>query len=224
MKINNNLILQWEPKIQKLLSGVFIVGMERDDIAQELRIAIIRAAEGYDSSRGVLFHTYLHTTLVNTIRTLMSKAHRQPTTKSLDFVREDSETVSLEIEKALTDPTDYSDKVDTDNWIDSQNLQDIERLFIQLKLEGLTMDEITADLKACRVCVFCEGYTNGEIKYMVGDIEYVAYNPVFSKGQQIVGNYANCLNKNGESAYKVREQLREKFADLAYEYGFNKQV
>ena len=220
MLINDNLILQWEPKIQKLLSGVFIVGMERDDIAQELRIAIMRAAEGYDSSRGVLFHTYLHTTLVNAIRTLMSKAHRQPITKSLDFVREDSEAVPLEIERALIDPMDYSESIETDNWLASQDLQDIERLFIKLKLAGLTMEEITADLKACRVCVFCEGYINGETKYQIGNIESTAYNPAFAKGKQLSGNYANCVNKNGESAYKVRQQLREKFADLVHEDSF----
>jgi len=220
MQINNDLILQWEPKIQKLLLGVFILGMERDDIAQELRIAIMRAAEGYDSSRGVLFHTYLHTTLVNTIRTLMSKAHRQPVTRSLDFIRDDSETVPFEIEKALIDPINYSAIIETENWIESQKLQDVEQLFIKLKLDGLTMEEITVDLKACRTCVFCEGYTNGETKYKIGDIEHVAYNPAFSNGKQIAGNYANCINKNGESAYKVRQQLREKFADLASEYNF----
>ena len=35
MNINNELILKWEPKIQKLLQGTFVVGMdkeERDDI------------------------------------------------------------------------------------------------------------------------------------------------------------------------------------------------
>ena len=218
MQISNELIYQWEPKIQKLLSGVFIVGMERDDIAQELRIAIVRAAEGYDDTRGVLFHTYLHTTLVNTIRTLISKAQRQPETKSLDFVREDSETIPLEIEKALTDPVDYTDIIETENWIESQDLTNGERLFLQLKLEGLTMEEITDDLKACRTCVFCEGYTNGETTYKIGDIEYIAYNPEFPKGQIIAGNYAKCINKNGESAYKVRQQLRDKFVDLAYEY------
>ena len=218
MQINNDLILQWEPKIQKLLTGVFIIGMERDDVAQELRIAIMRAAEGYDETRGVLFHTYLHTTLVNTIRTLMSKAQRQPEIRSLDFVREDSETLPIEIEKALTDPVDYSDVVDTDNWISSQDLIDSERLFLKLKLEGLTMEEITDDLKACRVCVFCTGYVNSETIYMIGNVEHIAYNPAFHKGEKIAGNYSNCMYKNGESAYKVRQQLRDKFSDLAHEY------
>ena len=36
MRINDDLILKWEPKIQKMVSNVFVLGMERDDIAQEL--------------------------------------------------------------------------------------------------------------------------------------------------------------------------------------------
>ncbi len=48
MEINNDLIKQWEPKIQKMLQGTSIIGMDRDDIAQELRIAIMRAANGFD--------------------------------------------------------------------------------------------------------------------------------------------------------------------------------
>lgn len=218
MQINNELILQWEPKIQKLLTGVVIVGMERDDIAQELRIAIMRAAEGYDDTRGVLFHTYLHTTLVNMIRTLMSKAQRQPEIKSLDFIREDSEILPVEILKALIDPVNYNDIVETDIWVASQNLINTEILFIRLKLEGLTMEEITDDLKACKVCVFCMGYTNGKTTYKIGDIEYIAYDPAFPEGEHIPINYSKCINKNGESAYKVRQQLREKFADVNYEY------
>lgn len=68
MQINDDLIIKWEPKIQKMVSGVFVVGMEKDDIAQELRIATIKAAKAYDKERGVIFHTYLHTTMVNTIK------------------------------------------------------------------------------------------------------------------------------------------------------------
>ena len=64
MDINNELILKWEPKIQKLLADTFVVGMDRDDIAQELRIAIIKAAQGFDEDRGVIFHTYLHTAML----------------------------------------------------------------------------------------------------------------------------------------------------------------
>jgi len=173
MKINNDLIIQWEPKIQKMLSGVFVVGMERDDIAQELRIAILKAAKAYDEDRGVIFHTYLHTTMVNTIRTLISKAKRQLFTRSLDFTRDGSETTPTEIANALIDQHDYVGQVETTDWLNSAILETNEKLFLQLKLEGLTMEEITEDL--------------------------------------------------GESAYKVRQSLRNKFSDLADDY-FNEKT
>jgi len=76
MEINDSIIEQWEPKIQKFLNTSYVKGMERDDLAQELRIAILKAAKGFDEERNVSFHTYLHTTLVNTLRTLISKAQK----------------------------------------------------------------------------------------------------------------------------------------------------
>ena len=171
MEINDELILQWEPKVQKMVSSVFVVGMERDDVAQELRIALMKSAKAYDESRGVLFHTYLHTALVYTIRTLISKAQRQPDFRSIDTVFNDSSIMPTEIANALIDPEDYEQVVEMRQWIDSQGLDKNEKLFIQLKLEGLTMEEITEDL--------------------------------------------------GESAYKVRQSLREKFSGLADEYYYS---
>ena len=47
IEINNELIETWEPKVQKIASSAFVLGMERDDIAQELRISIIKAAKGF---------------------------------------------------------------------------------------------------------------------------------------------------------------------------------
>ena len=44
MEINDDLIIQWEPKIQKMVSNSFVVGMDKDDLAQELRIALVKAA------------------------------------------------------------------------------------------------------------------------------------------------------------------------------------
>ena len=58
MDINDDLIHQWEPKVQKMVSNTFIVGMDREDLAQELRLAIVKAAQGFEEDRGVLFHTY----------------------------------------------------------------------------------------------------------------------------------------------------------------------
>ena len=93
MEINNTLIEQWEPKIHKLLANTFVVGMDKDDIAQELRISIIKAAKGFDEDRGVIFHTYLHTAMVNTLRTLISKGQRQQINISLETTLNDSEMV-----------------------------------------------------------------------------------------------------------------------------------
>ena len=33
IEINNELIETWEPKVQKIASSAFVLGMERDDIA-----------------------------------------------------------------------------------------------------------------------------------------------------------------------------------------------
>ena len=97
MIINDELIKQWEPKIQRMLSNTYIIGMDREDLAQELRIAILKAAKSFDDSRGIIFHTYLHTTLLNTIRTLMSKVGRQPEIESLDEVQEDTNMIDSKL-------------------------------------------------------------------------------------------------------------------------------
>ena len=165
MEINDDLIIQWEPKIQKMVSNSFVVGMDKDDLAQELRIALVKAARAFDSSKGTIFHTYLHTSLVNTIRTLISKAQRIPLQRSMDMNYEWSQDhfymMPHAIARALISPATYAEEMEANLWVESQGLDHKEKLFLQLKLEGLTMEEITEDL--------------------------------------------------GESAYKVRQSLREKF-------------
>jgi RNA polymerase sigma factor (sigma-70 family) len=170
MEINNELVIQWEPKIQKMVSNVYIVGMDRDDIAQELRIALLKTAKAYDPDRGVLFHTYLHTALVNTIRTLISRAQKQLklVPQSLDITYSDTGLQSADIIEALTDPAEQVELFELEDWLVNQNLEEKELLFLQLRLDGLTMEEITEDLE--------------------------------------------------ESAYKVRQTLREKFSTLGYGY------
>ena len=64
----------------------------------------------------------------------------------------------------MVEPKNYTEEVEADIWINSQGLSEKEQLFLQLKLEGLTMEEITEDL--------------------------------------------------GESAYKVRQSLRDKLHQL----------
>jgi len=164
MEINNELVAQWEPKIQKMSSNSYVVGLDKEDLAQELRIALVKAARAYDDSKGAIFHTYLHTSLVNTIRTLITKAQRKPIARSIDLTFEGSNAIPKEIAAAMVEPKNYTEEVEADIWIHAQGLNDKEKLFLELKLEGLTMEEITEDL--------------------------------------------------GESAYKVRQSLREKLKEL----------
>lgn len=150
MLINDELIEQWEPKVQKIVSNAYVAGLDRDDIAQELRIALIKAAQGFEEDRGVLFHTYLHTAMINTVRTLIAKAQRYPPTESLDATYytdfEGNLQQPTKISKALVDPDNFTEDVESLGLLTAANLSPIERQFIELRLDGLTMEEITEDL------------------------------------------------------------------------------
>jgi len=149
MDINNELILKWEPKIQKLLADTFVVGMDRDDIAQELRIAIIKAAQGFDEDRGVIFHTYLHTAMVNTIRTLISRGQRYPIDLSLEnTIISQNEEAAVTLEDTLKSSTESSEELEFNNFLEQSSLlSSSEKDFIILRLEGMNMDEISKDLQ-----------------------------------------------------------------------------
>ena len=149
MEINDDLIKQWEPKIVRMLSNTFVIGMDWDDLAQELRIAIMKAAHGFDEDRGVIFHTYLHTSMVNTLRTLISKAQRHQQPVSLDALYYDDEQPLLDqLADSLTVGIDVDNDLELRELLDSLELTDDERQYILLRIEGLTMEEITEDLKS----------------------------------------------------------------------------
>ena len=150
IEINDALIVQWEPKVQKLASSVFVLDMDRDDIAQELRIAILKAAKGFDPSLGTSFHTYLHTTMLNTLRTLIVRAQRKHIeTQSMEELLDPSvgwDTPSSKIQQALGVEDDSFDYFETLELINNSHITPKEEQFILLRLEGLTMEEITEDL------------------------------------------------------------------------------
>ena len=151
MEIDDALIQQWEAKVQKMSSNVYVAGLDKDDVAQELRLAIVKAAKGFEEDRGVLFHPYLHTAMTNTNRTLLSKSQKlNPPTVSLDFVDLDFTpslpSQSLEVLKALTDPSDFTVDIEFKEFVADCKLDEVEKSFITLRLEGLTMEEITEDL------------------------------------------------------------------------------
>ena len=160
MNIDNELIDKWEPKIQRMLSNTFVLGMDRDDIAQELRIVLIKAAKAYTERKDVIFHTYLHTAMVNTIRTLISKAQKRIEISSpSEEAMMNRDGTSIPLSDRIEDEENNYEKIELQMWLDSRdiltdkgrfikgmNMTPKEHLFIQLRLEGLTMEEITEDL------------------------------------------------------------------------------
>ena len=63
MNIDNDLIKQWEPQVHKVARNVSVVGMDYEDIVQELRIGVMKAAKGYKedlywSTKKTLFNSF----------------------------------------------------------------------------------------------------------------------------------------------------------------------
>lgn len=152
--INDELLEKWEPKVQKFLQTTFVNGMDRDDIAQELRIAIVKAADHYDASKGVVFHTYLHTVMVNTLRTLISKAQKTKNVNiaySIDGMDVDDNPQGFlpnEIANSLSDLTalEFINNVELMDLIKRADLTTRELTFLELRLEGMTMEYISERL------------------------------------------------------------------------------
>ena len=145
IEINDDLIKQWEPKIHRLLQNTFVIGMDHGDLEQELRIAIIKAARGFNEDKGVLFHTYLHTAMVNTLRTLISKAQRQVISDSLDQIT-DAEVIPTKI-LTLLQAADDKERFEIADVLTQYDLTLKEQRFVFLRLEGLTMEEISHELE-----------------------------------------------------------------------------
>lgn len=77
------LIKKWEPKIFGMSHRVYIRGMSPDDIAQELRITLIKAY--YRDAGRASFHTFLHTCMKNRITDLIRSAQRIPRETDQEF-------------------------------------------------------------------------------------------------------------------------------------------
>lgn len=154
LDINDELLEKWEPKVQKFLQTTFVNGMDRDDIAQELRIAILKAADHFDDTKGVVFHTYLHTVMVNTLRTLISKAQKTKNVNiaySIDGMDVDDNPQGFlpnEIANSLSDLTalEFINNVELMDLITRADLSNRELHFLELRLEGMTMEYISERL------------------------------------------------------------------------------
>ena len=154
MDVNDELLEQWEPKIHKILQTTFILGMDRDDVAQELRISILKAAQHFDETKGVSFHTYLHTVMMNTIRTFISKAQKTKnvsTTYSINGVSTEEYPdgyISNAIAKSLTDvdASEFTSALELDDILARASLSSKEEDFLELRMDGSTMEQISEEL------------------------------------------------------------------------------
>ena len=135
MEINDELIEQWEAQTHKIARTISIIGMDYDDIVQELRMGVMKAAKGYKEESGVIFHTYLYKTLMNTASTLItraSKKHRaMPTIPMPDG-----------FDEKVLDEKDESKDMEVLDMLDQLDLSCMEKEFIQLRMEGFSMKEL----------------------------------------------------------------------------------
>jgi|TARA_R100001460_G_scaffold3030_1_gene9323 DNA-directed RNA polymerase specialized sigma24 family protein len=147
MKIDNDLILQWEPKINKMLSNIYIQGYDRDDLAQELRMIVLKAAKLYKPNRNAIFHTYLHTAMVNRLKTLWLQASKKIQSYSLDLeTAEDDNSYRLsDFVKQLDVNLDEVEFVD---YLESLKLDKGEKEFLLKKFQNHTMKDIEEQLKS----------------------------------------------------------------------------
>ena len=156
IEINNELLEQWEPKIHRILQTTFILGMDRDDVAQELRIAIVKAATHFDGSKGVSFHTYLHTVMFNTIRTFISKAQKNKDITeavSIDgthdaYTDKPAHFLSNAIARSLedSDSSEFTEEIELEDILERAELTQLEKDFLDLRIDGLTMEQISNHL------------------------------------------------------------------------------
>tara|TARA_R110000824_G_scaffold220755_3_gene407900 strand:+ start:1841 stop:2401 length:561 start_codon:yes stop_codon:yes gene_type:complete len=151
-----DLLAQWEPKVNSMLRTVSVIGLDRSDIAQELRIAIVKSARKYDPENTTAkFHTYLHISMLNVIRSLIAKAQRRVPTVSLDK-KEPTYGMGMSSGDWLpnapgADPLTLADPkqeeafqaIDLMSIIDSYNLSSQEVSFISLRTQNYRLKDIS---------------------------------------------------------------------------------
>ena len=148
MEINDDLILQWEPKINKMLSNIYIQGHDRDDLAQELRLIVLKAAKLYKPNRNAIFHTYLHTAMVNRLKTLWMQASKKLHGQSLDATTSDSDGEnSFKLSDFVKQLDENLDEVEFIDYLESLDLDDGEKQFLKDKFMNRTMKDIEQNLK-----------------------------------------------------------------------------
>lgn len=149
LEINNELILKWEPKVYKMLANVYVYGYDKEDLAQELRLVICKAAKLYNPNKKTIFHTYLHTAMANTLKTLWMKSAKRLQSYSLD--KESETNDNNDYHYSLNDFTKQIDinllDLEVDDLLNSLKLDKGEKQFLIDKFKNRTMRDIESNLK-----------------------------------------------------------------------------
>ena len=151
------------------------LSMDKDGMAQELRNRIIKAAKLFDPNRTyktkggeekkVLFHTYLHWAMRNTIYTLISKEKKRKKDGYGGYMKELTLDQAIPFKSAegrnsqphmrgkfqsleLEDTRSVSsfEEIEMNDIIEKLKLNAKELKFIELRQDGMTMEEISNDL------------------------------------------------------------------------------
>ena len=137
------LLAQWEPKVNSMLRTVSIIGLDREDMAQELRIAIVKSARRYNSEGTIAkFHTYLHVSMLNVIRSLIAKAQRRVVTTSLDKMVHGGPHGDP---KTMADPkqSELFEAIDLVSVLKGHSLSPEELAFISLRTQNYRLKDIS---------------------------------------------------------------------------------
>jgi len=149
---NIELLAQWEPQVQKMLQNTFVLGKTKEDIAQELRMAVLKADKYFDESRGVKFHTFLTTVMVNTIRTLIAKAKKNKdlleaySIQGNSNITDEDWNTNTSIDLEDTSANDYLTDLELADILKRAKVNKLELEFIELRKNGVTMEQISKKL------------------------------------------------------------------------------
>ena len=148
MQINDELIEKWEPKIYKMLQNAYIEGWEKEDLVQELRLTVIRAAKKNNPNKNASFHTYLHTAMVNTLRTLHTKSTKKVQTVSMDRNNSSghADNDDFTLKDLLPSEDNHIDEIRLDHFLNSLGLEKSEKEFLTMKYKNYTMERIQDNL------------------------------------------------------------------------------
>jgi DNA-directed RNA polymerase specialized sigma24 family protein len=130
-----------------MVSNIYIQGYDRDDLSQELRLIVIKAAKLYNPNRNAIFHTYLHTAMANRLKTLWVQASKKLQSYSLDMQSDSGDDNSYKLSDFVKQLDNNLDEVDFIDWIDSLDLDQGEKQFLTNKLQNHTMKDIEEKLK-----------------------------------------------------------------------------